>query len=432
MSEQDSSRFIPFGLHRNREQIDIQTAMCKVLLIEANAGAAKTTTLALRIGEALAAQVEPESVLVLTFTETAREVMRQRLLDIGVHVSFVSRIDIATFDEFAARQLATVEDPGNKGVKNYPNAGFQSEPMLAAIEKVYEHYGDRIDDLQLHTHNVALAQFLDAQLSLKAQMKLATNFDRDDLETIFSRLGVTVSEYLAAIEYERIRLGNTEQPTFRGPFDATYDLARDIGNGVDPLVKFSDYRLVVCDEMHDLNEAAFRIVCALIDKPRCHFVGAGDKDQVIHATLGASPEFLATRFKERFPSTRTYPLTITYRHGPHLAYSMHEFKKKEIESYVFSQSEIKVSHYDGTLEDGATRVVEAIKKWRRDGFPIDGCAILIRDRHQSVAIENTLRLHRIGYRTPAMGSYLQREEILFCAASLALLWAISHRSRRMK
>ncbi len=70
--------------------------------------------------------------------------------------------------------------------------------------------------------------------------------------------------YLTAIEYERIRRGNTEQPTFRGPFDATYDLARDIGNGADSLVQFADYRLMVCDELHDLNEAGFRIICALI------------------------------------------------------------------------------------------------------------------------------------------------------------------------
>lgn len=45
--------------------------------------------------------------------------MRQRLLDIGVHFTIVNRIAIATFNEFAAKQLAKVED---KGVMSYPNA----------------------------------------------------------------------------------------------------------------------------------------------------------------------------------------------------------------------------------------------------------------------------------------------------------------------
>ncbi len=417
MSKQDSSRFIPVGIIRSQEQIDIQTATCKVLLVEANAGAAKTTTLALRIGEALANNVAPERMLALVFTETARGVIRQRLLDIGISFALVNRINIATFEQFSEQQLSLVED---KGGKFYPNARFQSAPLLKAIEKVHEHYRDKVDYLPLDTHSVALTQYLDALLNLKARMKLTDDFDLEELETVFSRLNVTTSEYLIAVEYERIRLGNTEQPLFRGPFDTTYDLAKDISKGYESLVRFSDYSLVVCDELHDLNEAAFIIICALIDKPRCRFVGAGDKDQVIHATLGASPEFLATRFNDRFPNTKKLPLTITYRYSPHLAYPTQEFKNKEVESYVTHQTEIKISHYDGTWEDGANRVIDAIVNWRRDGFAIDGCAILIRDRHQSISIENALRLHQIGYRTPIMGSYLQREEILFLRGVIAI------------
>ena len=410
MSEPTPSRFIPLGLIRNQEQIDIQMATCKVLLVEANAGAAKTTTLALRIGEALAANAAPESILALVFTETARDVMRQRLLDLGVHFAIVNRINIATFDVFAGRQLAKVED---RSVKFYPNARLQCMPMLGAISKVYEHYHDKVECLQLQTHNVALTQFLDAQLGLKARMQLDPNFELDDLETVFDRLDVTATEYLAAVEYERIRLGYDDQPLFRAPFDATYDLARDAARGLDAAVLFDEYRLVVCDELHDLNEAAFRILCALIDKPRCYFVGAGDKDQVIHATLGASHEFLESRFKERFPGTQKFPLTITYRHGPHLAYSMAAFKNKEIESHVASEIEIKVGLYDASFENGAKGVADAIVQWKKDGYPVDACAILIRDRHQSIAIENELRQRGIAYRTPVMGSYLQREEILF-------------------
>lgn len=410
MSSPSPTRFVPVGLIRTQEQVNIQTATCKVLLVEANAGAAKTTTLALRIGEALAANAAPESILALVFTETARDVMRQRLLDLGVHFAIANRIDIATFDEFARRQLAKVED---RSVKSYGNARLQCAPMLDAIGQVYEHYHDKVDCLLLHTHNVALTQFLDAQLGLKARMQLAPDVDLEELETVFDRLGVTATEYLAAVEYERIRLGYDDQPLFRAPFDATYDLARDAARGLDAAVLFDEYRLVVCDELHDLNEAAFRILCALIDKPRCYFVGAGDKDQVIHATLGASHEFLESRFKERFPGTQKFPLTITYRHGPHLAYSMAAFKNKEIESHVASEIEIKLVRYAASFEDGAKGVADAILQWKKDGYPIDACAILIRDRHQSIAIENELRQRAIAYRTPVMGSYLQRDEILF-------------------
>jgi superfamily I DNA/RNA helicase len=102
---------------------------------------------------------------------------------------------------------------------------------------------------------------------------------------------------------------------------------------------------VLCDELHDLNEAAFRILDALIDRPQCYFVGAGDKDQVIHAKLGASDEYLNRRFAERYPKLQRYPLTQTWRHGPHLAYAMAEFKQKQVESGLPLRTEIRQAHY---------------------------------------------------------------------------------------
>lgn len=64
------------------------------------------------------------------------------------------------------------------------------------------------------------------------------------------------------------------------------------------------------------NEAAFRILLALLDKGNARgktwFVGAGDKDQVIHATLGADAQYLRERFDHAFPACAAYrcrPLT---------------------------------------------------------------------------------------------------------------------------
>jgi DNA helicase-2/ATP-dependent DNA helicase PcrA len=66
------------------------------------------------------------------------------------------------------------------------------------------------------------------------------------------------------------------------------------------------------------------------------------------------------------------------------------------------------------------RVIEALAQWKRDKLPLDGCAILVRERHQSVAIENALMHAGIAYRTPGMAGYLQREEILFLRGMIAI------------
>jgi len=412
----NTPRFTPQGLIPTAEQTAIQLAQNKVVLIDANAGAAKTTTLAIRIGEALARKLPAEAILALTFTPEARDVLRQRLLDVGVAAAQVARIAVLTFEDFAREQLDPID--GDE-VRVCDEARQLKEYALEAVDRAGERYAGRMDGLELNTHSIALAQFLDAQLGLKATMALADDLEYMGMEEISELLGVPLADYLTTIEYETLRLDGGAGAVFRGPFDATYDLACNLDAGARLAERFLDYRLVLCDELHDLNEAAFRILDALIKRPQCFFVGAGDKDQVIHARLGASDEYLNRRFAEHFPKLVRYPLTETYRHGPHLAYAMAEFKQKPVESSLPLRTEILHAHYE-TAAQCAQQAVAAVKQWKADGHALDGCAILIRDRHQSMAIENALIDADIDYRTPVMAGYLQRDEILFLRGMLAI------------
>lgn len=409
-------RFTPHGLIPTPEQTAIQLSRNKVVLVDANAGAAKTTTLAIRIGEALARKLPPEQILALTFTPEARDVMRQRLIDVGVPQALVARLAVMTFEDFAAWQLDTID---GDNLRRCAEARQLKEYALAAVDRVGARYAGRLEALELNTHSIALSQFLDAQLGLKATMALAADVDFMGLEEIAELLGVPLADYLTTVEYETLRLDGGAGAVFRGPFDATYDLACNLDAGARLAERFPDYRLVLCDELHDLNEAAFRILDALIGRPQCFFVGAGDKDQVIHAKLGASEEYLNRRFAERHPKLVRYPLTYSYRHGPHLAYAMAEFKHKAVESSLPVHTQIRQAHY-ASPDECAQQAIAAIRQWKADGHAFDGCAILIRDRHQSMAIENALIEADIDYRTPAMAGYLQRDEILFLRGMLAI------------
>ncbi len=410
-------RFTPRGLIPTQEQTRIQLARDKVVLIEANAGAAKTTTLALRIGEALARKLAPELILALTFTPQARDVMRARLIEIGIPEASAARIAIMTFEDFAAKVLAQSE---GGSARHCTQARQLKQYALAAIAQVARQHGARYDFLDLKTHHVALSQFLDVQLELKATMALQQE-DLGDLEhdEAAAALNVPLTDYLATIEYERIRLGSHEEALFRGPFDATYDLACSLAEAAEQ-AHLPAYRLVICDELHDLNEATFRILNALLKAADCYFVGAGDKDQVIHSRLGASEQYLQHRFASSYPALARYRLTLSYRHGPHLAHAMARFKQKDVESALPLHTEIRQSHYDGASATCSSRVIEALAQWKRDKLPLDGCAILVRERHQSVAIENALMQAGIAYRTPGMPGYLQREEILFLRGMIAI------------
>jgi DNA helicase-2/ATP-dependent DNA helicase PcrA len=412
----NAPRFTPQGLIPTAEQTAIQLAQNKVVLVDANAGAAKTTTLAIRIGEALARKLAPEHILALTFTPEARDVLRQRLLDVGVPQALAARVAVLTFEDFAARQLDSID---GDNLRLCPEARALKPYALEAVDRAGVRHAGKLDGLELDTHSIALSQFLDAQLGLKATMALAADVEYLGLEEIAELMGVPLNDYVTTVEYETLRLDGGAGAIFRGPFDATYDLACNLDGGARLAGQFPDYRLVLCDELHDLNEAAFRILDALVSRPQCFFVGAGDKDQVIHARLGASAQYLNRRFAERFPKLARYPLTYSYRHGPHLAYAMAEFKQKAVESSLPLRTEIKQAHYDSAVHC-ALQAVAAVRQWKADGHAYDGCAILIRDRHQSMAIENALIEADIDYRTPAMAGYLQRDEILFLRGLLAI------------
>src|SRR5471032_1457267 len=416
MNDANPPRFTPQGLIPTPEQTAIQLAQNKVVLVDANAGAAKTTTLAIRIGEALARKLAPEQILALTFTPEARDVMRQRLLDVGVPHALAGRVAVLTFEDFAGLQLDRID---GDDLRQCAEARQLKDFALAAIDRVSERYGGRLDDLNLQTHSIALAQFLDVQLQLKATMALAADVEYLGIEEVAESMGVPLTDYLTTVEYETLRLDGGAGAVFRGPFDATYDLASNLQARARLAEHFPDYRLVLCDELHDLNEAAFQILDALIAKPQCFFIGAGDKDQVIHAKLGASDEYMNRRFAQNYPKLVRYPLTYSYRHGPHLAYAMAEFKQKAVESSLPLHTQIRHAHYDNNA-GCAQQAVAAIQQWKADDHPLDGCAILIRDRHQSMAIENALIEADIDYRTPAMAGYLQRDEILCLRGLLAI------------
>jgi DNA helicase-2/ATP-dependent DNA helicase PcrA len=411
-------RFVPHRLIPTQEQKNIQLSQHRVTLIEANAGAAKTTTLALRIGEAIARGLQPEQILALVFTPEAKSVMKTRLVDIGIPSATAARIHIRTFDEFSLETLKAIEGVNVLQLKSAHDLRTQA---LAAIESVGLTYGQTVEYLDIRTHNIAISQFLEYQLRLKATMALDENDYDNGPDDAAERLGIPLTDYLWTLEYERLRLGSFDEARFRGPFDATYDLARQFHEFPESKNVLPDYRLVAGDELHDLNEASFRILEALLDKDNLYFVGAGDKDQVIHSSLGADDSYLRHRFADRQPAAVRYPLTMTYRHGPHLAYAMQAFKQKPVESGLSLITEIIPLHYPQDEPDAcAARVVEAIQKWKAEKRPLEDCAILLRDRHQSVAIENALMRADIAYRTHGMQGYTQREEILFLRGMVAI------------
>ncbi|MNQ51802.1 DNA helicase II [compost metagenome] len=416
MTTTTPAQFSPAGFVPTEEQVKIQISRNRTTLVIANAGAAKTTTLALRIGEALTRGLAPEDILALTFTDEARQVLQSRLQDVGIAYNTARRVNVQTMEDFAQRVLSNIED-GKPEILH--STREQQSFALSALENVALGHPQYADLLDIRTHNTAVSQFLDGLLKLKATMQIFGD-GGDDPQYAAESANTPLTDYLWAIEYEKQRVDVFGHVAARGFFDASYDLASRLTAEPDTRHQLPFYKLVVCDELHDINEASFRILEALLSIGISYFVGVGDKDQVIYSHLGADESFLRHRIASSFPDCATLPLTMTYRHGPHLAYAMEAFKHKPVDSNLPVRTEIREPTYPDAPGACGIEAVNAALQWKQDGRALDKCCILLRDAHQSIEIENALMNAGVQYRTLTMNSYLLREEILFLRGMIAI------------
>ena len=421
-----AARFVPRNITPTEEQLAIQNATEDTVLVQANAGAAKTTALALRMAESWTRGVHPAQCLALTYTDEAREALRAALAKIGVPAAVVRQFGVETFESFARSVLRELD---GAAVPLKADAEALKSSVWEAIDAVADNEDERWrDELVIPSmgDNGTIEAFLRVDRNLKGRMLL--DLDEDD--------GPTTPEHAASLgcdytlmrvfkAYERIRRGgHADHPVFRGPFDATYDLARlilaeELPARLDAWP--TGVKMLMVDEMHDMNQAMHLILAKLLDAKR-FFCGVGDVDQVIYSAAGADARFLGDEL-ERTGNRRIkrYTLSASFRYDASLAKAVTRFKAKRCTSASTHGTVIGTRAYDDGGEMSCeSLVVGEIRKWKTARRKLSGFAVLLRHPHQSVALENALLAADIAYTTRGFDSYLMRPEILLIRGLLAV------------
>jgi len=414
--------FVPAGIEPSPEQLDVQRARVRYGLVEANAGAAKTTTLALRIGQAPVRGAVAERILALTYTDTAVTALREALLRVGLGPATVARLQIRSFDDFSAQRLALVE---GGGVVRCP-APEQVKPyVLRAIDRAQTLPEERYpDELVIQGTGEGIVEgLLDQFAVLKGTLRLVVDPPEQRMSpALADELGLAYATLRIFSAYEVIRRGgHPDHPAFRAPGDATYDLARlitddelDTGDA-NPLSL--GLNLLVLDEMHDTNRAMFTVLARLLAcNPKAAFLGVGDRDQVIHSAAGADATFMGAGFDNGIGRATRFPLTASFRFGEGLARHAGQLARKPYGSSAGWSTAIDVLPLAGEKEIGrhVARAIQSLREQEREAKTSAGAsiAVLIRQPHQSIALEDQLLRAGVHYRTAGFTSYLQRREIL--------------------
>lgn len=407
--------FVPLGIQPTEEQQLIQLSRARHVLVEANAGAAKTTTLALRIAQALLRGAEPAMILALTFTEPAVRALQAQLRLIGVAADLIHKIRVHTFESFSAELLEALEGRGAQVLQTQE----QVQPyVMRAIERAQTWPEERYpDDMAMGGTSEAMVEgLLQSFAVLKGRMLI----EQQDAESpqspaMAEELGFDYFTLRVRSAFEAIRRGgHPDHPAFRFEGDATYDLARAVLTdelAADPPVFALGLALIVVDEMHDTNRSMFTVLKALLaHNRRAAFVGVGDRDQVIHSQAGAEAGFMQDCFVQEIGTPIRLPLTASHRFGPALAQAVGALARKPYAAFHHHETEIRTLPCESHRVMARLIAVAARDHLAQSG--LEDLRILLRRPAHSILIERELLKLGIGYAVQGLQPFLRRREVL--------------------
>jgi DNA helicase II / ATP-dependent DNA helicase PcrA len=360
----------------NDEQRAVVEAGDGPILVIAGAGSGKTRTLTWRVARLLHDGAEPESLLLLTFTnKAAREMLRR--------VEEVARIDTrriwgGTFHHVAHRVL-------------------RDHAELLGFQRGYSIH-DRED-----SRDVMSAAIADCGLAVGAR-----RFPKADVLIDLVSMAVNTQTPLAEVVADR-------RPQFLPLTDEILRVARRYAERKQRLnaMDFDDlllhwkvllaehaevrqrlgerFRQVLVDEYQDTNKLQGDVVDLLASVHR-NLCVVGDDAQCIYGFRGAHFANIL-EFERRYPEARRFDLTVNYRSTPQIlelanrsiACNLKQFEKEL--SAVREAGPLPALVPCRDVGQQAAFVAQRVLELRDEGIPLPELAVLYRAHHHSMEIQ---------------------------------------------
>ncbi len=300
----------PFILLRHppldRQQLSVVAHGSGPMLILAGPGSGKTTSICMRAANLLATgQVEPQNLLLCTFTRSAALEMRGRLMVAARAAGYardVSRVRVATIHGLCRWLLSATEAmTGARQPRQILGARDQLELLLVHHHRIFG------PDLEvLDQYGWGQPQYVAGQAR--------RFFDRIADECIDDQALVSSgTPFLEALgrshrRYQQL-LAELDAVDFGGlQREALLLLLRN--RTLAGRLGFV-FRHILVDEYQDTNFAQQEILFRLAEANR-NICVVGDEDQLLYRFRGANPDGFGA-FRRRFPDAATHRLTANYR-----------------------------------------------------------------------------------------------------------------------
>ena len=375
------------------------------LLVIAGAGSGKTRVLTHRVAHLISAiGVKPNEILAITFTNKAAGEMRERLTTMLGPVA--RAIWILTFHAACGRILRSeAERLGYRSNFTIYDSADQVRVVKQCLEEL-EKDPKRFVPRGVH------AQISNAKNQLVTPAMYA--------ERIASFYDQTVAEVYAL--YQR-KLAASNAVDFDDMLMLTVQILENFPDARAHWQKA--FRYVLVDEYQDTNHAQYRLLGILAENHH-NICAVGDPDQSVYSFRGADIRNIL-EFERDFPETRTIPLEQNYRSTNAILEAANaviannsERKEKRLWSELGDGDPVRVVEVEDEQSE-ARYVAAQIAGLVEEGFNGSEIAIFYRMNAQSRVLEQTLRLHQIGYQVIGGPRFYERAEVKDATAYLQVL-----------
>lgn len=371
-------------------------------MIIAGAGSGKTRVLTFRIAHLIKSKnVDPFSILALTFTNKAAREMRARIEKVAG--TDARNLWMGTFHSVFARILRSEADK-----LGYPRnfTIYDTDDSKQLIRTIVKEMG--LDD-KVYKHNVVYSRISGAKNNLISWQNYLNNpiYISDDEQAQKPKMGMIYKEYVQ-------RCFRSGAMDFDDLLFNTNVLFRD---HLDVLNKYQQrFKYVMIDEFQDTNISQYLITKRLASVSQ-NICVVGDDAQSIYAFRGANIQNILN-FEKDYPDLRVIKLEQNYRSTQNIvnaANSVIHKNSAQLKKDVWTDNDSgELIHLiKSTSDNEEGRLVASSIFEDRNNKKLENrdFAILYRTNSQSRSMEEALRKMNIPYRIFGGLSFYQRKEI---------------------
>jgi DNA helicase-2/ATP-dependent DNA helicase PcrA len=377
------------------------------LLILAGAGSGKTRVVTTRVAWLIREKnVDPGSILAVTFTNKAAREMKERLEKL-LGKEAVEGMWVSTFHSFCVRVLR-VEAPRLGFSRDF--SIYDSDDQLRLVKECLHELqiDEKIFKAQLAHYRISDAK--NALIGVEAFDEGAVDENSNLVAKIY-RLYQKKLKSNNAMDFD----------------DLIMHVVLLFRTDKEALAKYQDrFRYFLVDEYQDINPAQYELVSVLSKKTR-NLCVVGDDDQSIYKFRGADIRNILN-FEKDYKDAVVIKLEQNYRSTQRIleaAWAVVCKNSGRKEKKLWTQNPLGelITFYQAPDEAEESRYVAGQIVWlnRRENRPLSDFVVLYRTNAQSRVLEDAMRREALPYHIVGGMRFYDRMEIKDCLSYLKLL-----------